>query len=153
MIIWRLLTDKAKKKIDQNDFNNYNNNNYFREESKNNFDENNNKINEETKIEIQKWAKLSDKYASELEKYYLICQFCGCILDESTVNTLCEKNNSNMVDNNGLNDEKLLVSFKPKDNFYGNKRHHFIKPKDNSKFKFKYHFEKNSSMEGFSSDK
>ena len=148
-IIWRLLTDKAKKKNEQNDFNH----NYFKEENKNNFDENDNRINEETKIEIQKWAKLSDKYASELEKYYLVCQFCGCILDESTVNTMCEKNNSNIADNNGLNDEKLLVSFKPKENFYGNKRHYFIKPKDNTKFKIKYHFEKNSSMEGFSSDK
>ena len=144
-IIWRLLTDKNKKKEKEN--------NYFNEENKNNCDENDNRINEETKIEIQKWAKLSDKYASELEKYYLVCQFCGCILDETTVNTMCEKNNSNIADNNGLNDEKLLVSFKPKENIYGNKRHHFIKPKDNSKFKFKYHFEKNSSMEGFSSDK
>ena len=144
-IIWRLLTDKNKKKEKEN--------NYFNGENKNNFDENDNRINEETKIEIQKWAKLSDKYASELEKYYLVCQFCGCILDETTVNTMCEKNNSNIADNNGLNDEKLLVSFKPKENIYGNKRHHFIKPKDNSKFKFKYHFEKNSSMEGFSSDK
>jgi len=134
-IIWRLLTDKNKKKEKEN--------NYFNEENKNNFDENDNRINEETKIEIQKWAKLSDKYASELEKYYLVCQFCGCILDETTVNTMCEKNNSNIADNNGLNDEKLLVSFKPKENIYGNKRHHFIKPKDNSKFKFKYHFEKN----------
>ena len=131
-IIWRLLTDKNKKKEKEN--------NYFNEENKNNFDENDNRINEETKIEIQKWAKLSDKYASELEKYYLVCQFCGCILDETTVNTMCEKNNSNIADNNGLNDEKLLVSFKPKENIYGNKRHHFIKPKDNSKFKFKYHF-------------
>ena len=104
-------------------------------------------------MEIKKWAKLSDKYASELEKYYLICQFCGCILDESTVNTFCEKNNFNL-DNNGSNDEKLLVSFKPKENIYGNKRHYFIRPKDSeAKFKVKYHFDKNTSMEGFSSDK
>jgi hypothetical protein len=143
-IIWRLLTDKTKKKSE------IINNNYLNEDNK---EENDNRINEETKIEIQKWAKLSDKYASELEKYYLICQFCGCILDESTVNTFCEKNNANM-DNNGINDEKLLVSFKPKENIYGNKRHYFIRPKDNeAKFKVKYHFDKNTSMEGFSSDK
>ena len=147
-IIWRLLTDKTKKKKEGN------NNNYLKEEKKIFLDENDNRINEETKIEIQKWAKLSDKYASELEKYYLMCQFCGCILDESTVNTFCEKNNNMNMDNNGLNDEKLLVSFKPKENFYGNKRHYFIRPKDNeSKFKVKYHFDKNTSMEGFSSDK
>ena len=102
-IIWRILMDKNKKIFNS-------------EENKNNYDENDYKINEETKLEIQKWAKLSDKYASELQKYYLVCQFCGCILDESTVNTFCEKNNSNnMIDNNGLNDEKLLVSFKPKE--------------------------------------
>ena len=77
-IIWRLLTDKTKKKSE------IMNNNYLNEDNK---EENDNRINEETKIEIQKWAKLSDKYASELEKYNLICQFCGCILDESTVNT------------------------------------------------------------------
>jgi palmitoyltransferase len=142
-IIWRLLTDKLSKK---NPEQNFNNNNIF--------DENDNRINEETKIEIQKWAKLSDKYASELEKYYLICQFCGCILDETTVNTLCEKNiNSNLAENNGINDEKLLVSFKPKENIYGTKRHYFIKPKDNeAKFKVKTHFDRNTSMEGFSSD-
>ena len=143
-IIWRLLTDKTKKKSE------IINNNYLNEDNK---EENDNRINEETKIEIQKWAKLSDKYASELEKYYLICQFCGCILDESTVNTFCEKNNANM-DNNGINDEKLLVSFKPKENIYGNKRHYFIRPKDSeAKFKVKYHFDKNTSMEGFSSHK
>lgn len=146
-IIWRLLTDKTKKK---SEIKNKYYNNYLNEENNN---ENDNRINEVTKLEIQKWAKLSDKYASELEKYYLICQFCGCILDESTVNTFCEKNDANM-DNNGINDEKLLVSFKPKENFYGNKRHHFIRPKDNeAKFKVKYHFDKNTSMEGFSSDK
>ena len=144
-IIWRLLTDKTKKKSELI----YNNNNFSNEDNI----ESDNRINEETKLEIQKWAKLSDKYASELEKYYLICQFCGCILDESTVNTFCEKNNANM-DNNGLNDEKLLVSFKPKENIYGNKRHYFIRPKDSeAKFKVKSHFDKNTSMEGFSSDK
>ena len=143
-IIWRLLTDKTKKKSELNYNNNLSNEDNI---------ESDNRINEETKLEIQKWAKLSDKYASELEKYYLICQFCGCILDESTVNTFCEKNNSNL-DNNGSNDEKLLVSFKPKENIYGNKRHYFIRPKDSEmKFKVKSHFDKNTSMEGFSSDK
>ena len=125
-IIWRLLIDKNKKIFNS-------------EENKNNYDENDYKINEETKSEIQKLAKLSDKYASELQKYYLVCQFCGCILDESTVNSLCDKNISNLpanINNNGINTEKLLVSFKNKDVIYGNKRHYFIKPKDGTnKFK------------------
>ena len=134
-IIWRILTDKNKKF-----FNN--------EENKNNYDENDYKINEETKKEIQKWAKLSDKYASELQKYYLVCQFCGCILDETTVNTLCDKNNSSIA-NNRINDEKLLVSFKPKEDIYGNKRHYFIKPKDTAnKFKNNFPFNKNTYFDG-----
>ena len=134
-IISRILMDKNKKI-----FNN--------EENKNNYDENDYKINEETKIEIQKWAKLSDKYASELQKYYLVCQFCGYILDETTVNTLCDKNNSNIPNNNVINDEKMLVSFKPKENIYGNKRHYFVKPKDNAnKLKINFPFDKNAFLD------
>ena len=136
-IIWRLLMDKNKKI-------------FYNEENKNNYDENDLRINEETKIEIQKWAKLSDKYASELQKYYLVCQFCGCILDEVTVNTPCEKNISNMANNyNGINEEKLLVSFKPREDIYGNKRHYFVKPKDSAnKFKNNFPFEKNVFSDG-----
>ena len=117
---------------------------------KNNYDENDYKINESTKIEIQKWAKLSDKYASELQKYYLVCQFCGCILDESTVNTPCDKNNSSLANNtNGINDEKLLVSFKAKVDHYGNKRHYFVKPKESgNKFKNNFPFDKNAFLDG-----
>ena len=137
-IIWRILIDKNKTI-----FNN--------EENKNNYDENDFKINEETKIEIQKWAKLSDKYASELQKYYLVCQFCGCILDETTVNTLCDKNNSNLP-NNGINDEKMMVSFQPKENIYGTKRHYFVKPKDSAnKFKNNFPFDKNAMLDLYQS--
>ena len=119
-----------------------------KEENKNNYDENDYKINEETKIEIQKWAKLSDKYASELQKYYLICHFCGCILDESTVNTPCDKNISNLPNNNGIIDEKMIVSFKPEENIYGNKRHYFVKPKDSAnKFKNNFPFDKNAFLD------
>ena len=143
-IIWRILMDKNKKMFN-------------REENKNNYDENDYKINEETKIEIQKWAKLSDKYASELQKYYLVCQFCGCILDETTVNTPCEKNSTDRANNNGINinDEKLLMSFKPKEDIYGNKRHYFVKPKDSAnKFKINFPLDKNLSLDGnLSSDK
>ena len=135
-IIWRILMDKNKKIFNS-------------EENKNNYDENDYKINEETKLEIQKWAKLSDKYASELQKYYLVCQFCGCILDENTVNTLCDKNNSSINNNNGINDEKLLVSFKPKEDIYGNKRHYFVKPKNTgNKFKNNFPFDKNTFLDG-----
>ena len=143
-IIWRILLDKNKTVFNREE----NKNNY-------NYDENDYRINEETKIEIQKWAKLSDKYASELQKYYLVCQFCGCILDETTVNTPCDKNSSSIINNNGINDEKLVVSFKPNKEIYGNKRHYFIKPKDSgNKFKVNFPFDRNLFLDGnLSSDK
>ena len=140
-IIWRILTDKNKKTF-----------NY--EKNKNNYDENDYKINEETKLEIQKWAKLSDKYASELQKYYLICQFCGCILDENTVNTPCDKKSSNLppnTNNNGIIDEKLMVSFEPKEDIYESKKHYFIKPKDNANKIKNFPFDKITFLDGIQS--
>ena len=124
-IIWKLLIDKLNKnsnKIDENDF----------------------KVNIETKLEIQKWAKISDKYESELQKYNLICQFCGCFLDENTVNTPCDKNVSNVKYGNGVSNEKMIMSFKPNEEIYGTKRHYFVPNREEFKFK---NFNKGSSYE------
>ena len=50
---------------------------------------------------------------------------------------------------NGINEEKLLVSFKPREDIYGNKRHYFVKPKDSAnKFKNNFPFEKNVFSDG-----
>ena len=73
-------------------------------------------INEKSKLEIEKWAKLSEKYVSELRKYNLICKFCGCALDENTVNTSCEKNT----------EVQELTDNKTQDGIIGSKRHYFI---------------------------
>lgn len=139
-IIWRLLLDKNSK-----------NSSY--EEVKNNYDEDDYKINEKAKLEIQKWAKISDKYASELQKYYLVCQFCGCVLDESNVNNTCDKNMGKQENNNGINEE--VSSKMIKNDIYGNKWHYFIKPKDNlNKLNKTNNLEKNIFLdENISSDK
>jgi hypothetical protein len=75
-------------------------------------------INEKSKLEIEKWAKLSEKYVSELRKYNLICKFCGCALDENTVNTSCEKNYN-------IEGQELINSKIP-EGIIGSKRHYFV---------------------------
>ena len=86
-------------------------------------------INEKSKLEIEKWAKLSEKYASELKKYNLTCIFCGCALDENTVNNSCEKNNN--TENEELN--QIYNSMKNNKSFeaiIGTKMHYFVSPKE-----------------------
>ena len=88
-------------------------------------------INEKSKLEIEKWAKLSEKYVSELKKYNLFCVFCGCALEENTVNSPCEKNFN--IDK----EELLKISDTVKNNksfeaILGNKVHYFIPAKDNN---------------------
>ena len=86
-------------------------------------------INEKSKLEIEKWAKLSEKYASELKKYNLTCIFCGCALDENTVNISCEKNNN--TENEELN--QIYNSMKNNKSFeaiIGTKMHYFVSPKE-----------------------
>ena len=88
-------------------------------------------INEKSKLEIEKWAKLSEKYVSELKKYNLFCIFCGCALEESTVNSPCEKNINNEKEEliqipNSLKNNKGFKSI------LGNKMHYFVSSKDNN---------------------
>ena len=79
-------------------------------------------MNKKSKLEIQKWANLSEKYSSELKKYKLNCQFCGCPLDENTVNGICEKNIQ--IPGQDLNDNKN--SNKSLDYIIGTKKHYFV---------------------------
>ena len=80
--------------------------------------------------EIKEWEKLSNKYALELEKYNLICYFCGCILDEKTVNSDCEKNidydNEDFLNDN----EELYGGVIDKEELINSKRHYFIPNKN-----------------------
>ena len=89
-----------------------------------------NEIKEKSKNEIEAWAKLSDKDALELQKYNLVCNFCGCYLDEVTVNSSCDKNmekeqNSMFAYGKGIVPEEIK----------GTGRHFFSSPlKDNDEY-------------------
>ena len=41
---------------------------------------------------MNEWARLVDRYASELKRYELVCAFWGQYLSEHTVNTDCADN-------------------------------------------------------------
>lgn len=88
------------------------------------------KLNEKSKLEIAKWEKLSDKYASELQKYNLVCKFCGVFLDENTVNTSCEKNTefygNKVTASNNMSENRSSVEI------IGTKRHYFIPPSNSN---------------------
>ena len=105
-IIWRLMVDNQDINIDVKE------------------------INEKSKLEIEKWAKLSEKYVSELKKYNLFCVFCGCALEENTVNTTCEKNNNEKEEliqiPNSLKNNKSFKSI------LGNKMHYFAPQKESN---------------------
>lgn len=44
--------------------------------------------------EIAEWVRLTDKFAQELKKFQMNCEYCHCALDEHTVNSICQKNTS-----------------------------------------------------------
>lgn len=98
-IIWKIINEK--KKTD-----------YTKEMTE---------LKEKTKIEISEWAKLSDKYEMELQKYNLVCDFCGNFLDDHTVNTNCEKNTT--MNSTGI----FGIESAPID-FIGTRRHYFTQP-------------------------
>ena len=104
-IIWKLMTDDTDININIKE------------------------INEKSKLEIEKWAKLSEKYVSELRKYNLICRFCGCALDESTVNTSCEKNFN--IEGQELLEIQNSITNKSIEGIIGSKRHYFMPAKNN----------------------
>jgi hypothetical protein len=41
---------------------------------------------------MNEWARLVDRYASELKKYELVCAFCGLHLADTNVNSECHEN-------------------------------------------------------------
>jgi hypothetical protein len=82
------------------------------------------KLKEKTQNEVAEWAKLSDKYAMELKKYHLICHFCGCYLEENTVNSICSKNCQE--ENKG----SYSISLNIPSDLINTKRHFFASPKE-----------------------
>jgi hypothetical protein len=41
---------------------------------------------------MNEWARLVDRYASELKKYELVCAFCGQHLADGNINSECQEN-------------------------------------------------------------
>ena len=41
---------------------------------------------------MNEWARLVDRYGSELKKFELVCAFCGQNLNEHNLNTDCCEN-------------------------------------------------------------
>lgn len=68
-MIWK-LSQELKKKYD-----------YFQDE-----------FDKETRHEMNEWARLVDRYASELKKYELVCAFCGQHLADCNINSDCLDN-------------------------------------------------------------
>lgn len=84
-------------------------------------------MKEKAKEDITEWKRLSDKYSSQLEHYILVCHFCGCFLEEETMNNPCMTNLSLLGDNKN---NKLIYytdSIITMESI-GNKRHFFAKP-------------------------
>ena len=70
-VIWK-LSQELKKKYD-----------YYQDE-----------FDKETRHEMNEWARLVDRYASELKKYELVCGFCGQHMSDQNVNGECLENAS-----------------------------------------------------------
>lgn len=68
---------------------------------------------------------MADKYALELKRYYLVCHFCGCFLDENVINSVCLKNSNTVKP-----DERGTFTINTVSQEYLNtKRHFFGTPK------------------------
>ena len=46
---------------------------------------------------MNEWAKLVDRYGSELKKFDLVCAFCGQHMNDHNVNTDCIENNQHAL--------------------------------------------------------
>lgn len=73
-----------------------------------------------TQKELAEWARLTDKFSQELEKFKLNCEYCGVPMDDETVNSNCPKNSSYSL--------KPLESSTPS-GYHGNNRHYFSRNK------------------------
>lgn len=50
---------------------------------------------------MNEWARLVDRYASELKKYELVCAFCGQHMSDQNVNLECQENQTKSFINAG----------------------------------------------------
>ena len=90
---------------------------------------------------MNEWAKLVDRYGSELKKFDLVCSFCGQHMNDCNVNTDCIENNQHALrgkasaSQNSINmgsDVGHLSMYYTEDEppieILGKKRHFFGKP-------------------------
>lgn len=67
--------------------------------------------------ELAEWAKLTDKFAQELSKFQMTCEYCEVQLDDESVNSNCPKNTGYTI----------LQDTSAPSQFQGNGRHYFSK--------------------------
>lgn len=95
---------------------------------------------------MNEWARLVDRYASELKKYELVCSFCGQHLSDANINTECPENSSKSFINQGVsgrsgqqlnmgngqsdvsNQMLFFTDEEPPHDTIGSKRHFFGRP-------------------------
>jgi hypothetical protein len=119
-VIWK-LSQELKKKYD-----------YYQDE-----------FDKETRHEMNEWARLVDRYASELKKYELVCAFCGQHMSDQNVNLECQENQTKSFINAGgatgrsmhqmsANDVSQQMLFftdeEPPQDHMGSRRHFFGRP-------------------------
>lgn len=98
-------------------------------------------IQQRTQREIAEWSKLSDKYASELKKYNMVCTFCGCYLDNVKINEHCKCNKDKE-----LHSTNEYTKHKPPSYTCGNNRHYFSEPTEEYENKLKQQMNKDRTM-------
>lgn len=72
---------------------------------------------------IVKLNRLTEKYSSEIKKFYLVCFYCNTAMDESSINKKCTQNSANLDPEFKGYCEKV-----PDSKYHGNQRHFFAKP-------------------------
>lgn len=81
---------------------------------------------------MNEWARLVDRYASELKRYELVCAFCGQYLSGDTVNTECADN----CHSRGAGDSQdemqksnlFFTDEEPENEAFGKRKHWFGRP-------------------------
>ena len=97
-------------------------------------------IHQRTQREIAEWSKLSDKYASELKKYNMVCTFCGCYLDNVKINEHCRCNKDKEIPSNDY------TKHKPPFDTCGNNRHFFSEPTEEYENKLKQQMNRDKAL-------
>ena len=49
------------------------------------------------KYKSLKLNRLTDKFSNELKRYQMICFYCATVVDENTVNSICQANNRSQL--------------------------------------------------------